>query len=1323
MALFIFLYQFHLLAADLSDAPLFIASVLGAFASAFVLKGLADASNAKRGTAYILVMLLIPPVVRLLIAFPRLLTGNTNMGAMILFDSLLLNYDRNAFITTGPFYWTAFTTFFSLRERRALRFSVMADCVLFVASFSIVGSVSIYTLPALRLIVFAAIVFFELAALMLSSPPEMRPQKKDYAAAGGVLLLLAAVCGALLVRPMQERALSQGGGLLQPKLFSFDFAPYIRLENEISMNDELIFIVRKNSRYEGETPASAEMPSTTDIDGGFDLETGHYDRPALKDTHYLMRRFVLSAYSTKEGKKDAVGFFRDDKADEETQSARLPQGRTEYNVTAVEARKMLRQEYYLVNIDSSAFIAMNEPAEVMPFENWDASSFKSAYAVNSAVSVCTPIDLIQAVTGAYNAETLEMTAEDYQYYTIFSGSKNRLTEREKKITALAEEITAGTDNYWEKIQYVYQYLKFGDYRYSLKPGIAPSGDQLDYFLFDSKKGYCSYFAFAFASLLRSIGIPSRVAVGFFLELDEGRLDFYPVRSNMAHAWAEVWFPGFGWIEYDPTTENLAEGEDFEFSAGTPEELFERLMKEIIDNQNRLKVKEGVGEEEGPGLAAAERAAAFVKKSLSLIAAAVIIAAFVAARFGYYIRCRFSKNPRKKTLWLWRHVKHRLSLAGIRRTGAEAESEWIDRIAAKYPDSPLRNIYDNVLAAKYAEHYGADQHLLFFALYKTFNIWHKIWRKKHFAKKISKTRPLVFIICIFLFSSTAKTYTEENAASPEEILIRAIDEEEGEFWERAIELYTTGKTVYPADYRFPLRLGDLYFSRRLYRLAMDEFLLANILLPGDTALLYRLSQAAGSLNENKTAAIFLERLLAIDPENREAIGSLGWMYFKLHRLKDGERLLVDAIERFGAEPDFCMTLGTIYSDMFNYPDAKERYMDAVSGALNMGAKEFASVAYYNLSILESRFYRYGDAFASTTSSLLMADRAGGHLARGELLMRRLDFGETFNEYNKSYEIDKSPLSKLSLAQAFLKSGDLTQARLYAEDCLSSDNFYWMLNYGIDPGEYKRDIHEILYKAYSGLGKKEALTSYYGFFETARGMIMRTVFYFKYRAHKLLYQKYSLLSAGAFETEPGGRHLEALFEYYNAFYDYKGRAIYYLRAARDFELRLIPESAPSYLFETGKFLRNEAMLQDAIATLAPVWEKDLAADTYVELALTARHELAAEAAGRLFALNPGALWQNGIRFPVDVQISGGENIPARRIESLIKTLNSAGFDTKPAAVRWTLRLRIDAGAVYAELYDGGTGIVTRRKTLPLPSFRAKHLSAFANALADELASNVD
>jgi transglutaminase-like putative cysteine protease len=80
---------------------------------------------------------------------------------------------------------------------------------------------------------------------------------------------------------------------------------------------------------------------------------------------------------------------------------------------------------------------------------------------------------------------------------------------------MAREITAGEDNYYRRVMLIRDYLK-GNYFYSLKPGMSAEGNQLHHFLFNSQKGYCSYFAFAMALLCRSIGIPARVAVGFYV---------------------------------------------------------------------------------------------------------------------------------------------------------------------------------------------------------------------------------------------------------------------------------------------------------------------------------------------------------------------------------------------------------------------------------------------------------------------------------------------------------------------------------------------------------------------------------------------------------------------------------------------------------------------------------------------------------------------------------------------------------------------------------------------------------------------------------------
>jgi transglutaminase-like putative cysteine protease len=1307
-ALFIFLYQFRLLAADLSDTPIFITTLLGAFLCAFILD-----SVVKKRIAAPFVILLIPVVVRFLIMFPRLLFDDANIKGIIQIDSLLLNYDRNSFVTIIPFYWIAFSSFFSAASRRFLRFSVIADCFLLVASFGVVHSLTLYRWPVLRIIVFTLILFLELCALILSAPPTLRPQKKDAAFSILFLLLLVSVCGALLVRPLQKQALEQGGGLLQPNLFSFDFAPYLTLENEISMNDDLIFIVRKGQ------PDSADDDTPSIIDEIDGVGDSSFFPLYAGDDHYLMRRFVLSAYNTEEGADKNTGFYRNGTIDEKTQSAQLPPGKTFYQSPETEKRRKLKQEYYIINIDSSAFIAMNEVEEVLPYESWDTSSFKSAYAVQSNVSVSLPIDLINAVGGAYDAALLGMSEADYDYYTTFHSSP--------KITALAEEISGASNNYWEKIQLIYEYLKFGEYRYSLKPGIAPDGDQLLYFLFDVKKGYCSYFAFAFASLLRSIGVPSRVAVGFFLNPEEAKLDFYPIRSNMAHAWVEVWYPEYGWIEYDPTTQRLAEGEDFEFSTGIPPELFERLMKEIIDNHDRLKAKEAPPPEESAAAQAARDAVQFIKHYFvyALVAAALIV--FLGIRFGYRLCYLVSKNPRNKTALLWRRLKQRIYFSGGRKLRTESEGEWIARYAGLMPDENgilLQSLYQNVSAARYAKEYTPDDHKEFKVLYDKVS---RLYKTIFSILRKNKTWPPLIIILAFCISVPSGTsFGQEYSYQGDTLYQDALQAEAHEYWERAIELYSQGKNEYPYDARFPLGLGNLYFYRELYLLAMDEYLTAEKLLPDNTQLLYQIAQTAGNLNENKMAAGYLENVLALEPDNRDAIGSLGWMYFKLHRLRDGEALLLNALKNFGAEPDFCMTLATIYSDMFNYPDAKRYYLDAINASLRMGSREFSAVAYYNLSILDSRFYRYQDALNSTAASLALSDRASGHLARGELMLRRLDFDSTFKEYQRSYEVDKSQLSKLSLAQAFLIAGRLEEARLYAEDSLKSNNLYWMMNYGINPDQYRRDLHEIIYKVYAGLEKTARLTARVTTADIFEGIKTRLVSLFKSKVHKLLFQKYSLISAVAFEANKSTdeRHLDALVEYYNAFGDYKNRALYYLQTARDFELELIPESEPAYLFEQGKLLRDETLLNDALSGFDPVWEKDMIADTYTELALYAKaarqDEIARNAAGRLYALNAGALRQNALRLPVNLELTGGAFAGGSEAKKIGKMLGRAGFEvTNGRSVsRWTLRLRSEDAAITAELFDGGTGITKVRKTIPLSSSSNKAIAEFANTLAREV-----
>ena len=80
----------------------------------------------------------------------------------------------------------------------------------------------------------------------------------------------------------------------------------------------------------------------------------------------------------------------------------------------------------------------------------------------------------------------------------------------------------------------------------------PGRNGVDEFLFDHKKGYCEHFSSSFVVLMRAAGVPSRVVTGFAGGIRNPFGDYWVVRNMDAHAWAEVWLAGRGWVRVDPT---------------------------------------------------------------------------------------------------------------------------------------------------------------------------------------------------------------------------------------------------------------------------------------------------------------------------------------------------------------------------------------------------------------------------------------------------------------------------------------------------------------------------------------------------------------------------------------------------------------------------------------------------------------------------------------------------------------------------------------------------------------------------------------------------
>ena len=120
----------------------------------------------------------------------------------------------------------------------------------------------------------------------------------------------------------------------------------------------------------------------------------------------------------------------------------------------------------------------------------------------------------------------------------------------RDIYALNRTVVGDATDPYEQTLRIERYLR-SQFRYSLLVPPSSFSSPIAAFLFDTHTGYCQHFAGAMALLLRLNGIPSRVAVGFIT----GNLvdtQTYEVTTNNAHSWVEAYFPGQGWLPFDPT---------------------------------------------------------------------------------------------------------------------------------------------------------------------------------------------------------------------------------------------------------------------------------------------------------------------------------------------------------------------------------------------------------------------------------------------------------------------------------------------------------------------------------------------------------------------------------------------------------------------------------------------------------------------------------------------------------------------------------------------------------------------------------------------------
>ena len=162
-------------------------------------------------------------------------------------------------------------------------------------------------------------------------------------------------------------------------------------------------------------------------------------------------------------------------------------------------------------------------------------------------------DPYQLTASVSSAEPEDLRSADQEYPTwVWIRYTQLPADMPPRVAELSREITADADNPYDKAKAVESWLKTSiGYNLAIDP--PPFGaDGVDHFLFESREGYSEYFGSAMTVLMRSAGIPARMTTGYTTgNLIDGS-NLYLVSDRHSHGWAEVYFPGYGWIPFEPT---------------------------------------------------------------------------------------------------------------------------------------------------------------------------------------------------------------------------------------------------------------------------------------------------------------------------------------------------------------------------------------------------------------------------------------------------------------------------------------------------------------------------------------------------------------------------------------------------------------------------------------------------------------------------------------------------------------------------------------------------------------------------------------------------
>jgi len=261
----------------------------------------------------------------------------------------------------------------------------------------------------------------------------------------------------------------------------------------------------------------------------------------------------------------------------------------------------------------------------------------------------------------------------------------------QRVRDLAHKVAGEQSDPYDKAEVVESFLRT-TYRYAPTVRAPPPGrDPVDYFLFDLKEDFCEYFASAMVVMLRELGVPARVVEGYTAGTLDPTTGKFVVKELDAHAWVEVYFPLYGWIEFEPTPSQapIFRVDSEAIGGGSPGGGEDNpdgtlLGREDRDIPNDNEIVEGQGFGESVALAVQN----FDPRPLAALIGALLLLLLLAfARF----QLRFRGQPSVDSAW----GKARLlaSYAGFAADPSQTTYEYATMLGEAVPEakSPIQDI--------------------------------------------------------------------------------------------------------------------------------------------------------------------------------------------------------------------------------------------------------------------------------------------------------------------------------------------------------------------------------------------------------------------------------------------------------------------------------------------------------------------------------------------------------------------------------------------------------------------------------------------------------